>query len=123
MVESQNMSDLELMDRSILDGFKKFGQGEFISSMIDLFFKTTGGALGEIASLVALEDWKGVAFSVHSLRSGASNLGLVRLTKMAESIEAAAKKADSTTVREQSLLIPAIYLESCEALKAYQTNG
>jgi len=100
------MEDSPLFDRSSLDELRKFGQADFIRSMVAMFLRTTADVPEKIGKLIAQKDWKGVAFEAHSLKSGAGNLGLVRLTKLSGELEAAARKEDAQEAAVLAELLP-----------------
>ena len=115
----REMPQAHLFDPSTLEELRQFGTGDFIEQMVDLFLETTKSVPADLKKQVDDGNWSGVAFSAHSLKSGAGNLGLTGLTDSAVDIEAAAKAGDGDRVRQIAKEMPAIYEKSCAALKDY----
>jgi HPt (histidine-containing phosphotransfer) domain-containing protein len=113
------MPQANLFDPLVLEGLRQFGSGDFVDQMVDLFLQSTRSVPADLESQAETGDWKAVAFSAHSLKSGAGNLGLIGLTDSAGAMEAAARDGDAERLREIIQAMPALYERSCAVLKEY----
>ena len=113
------MPNANLFDPQVLEGLRQFGSGDFVDQMVDLFLQSTKSVPTDMKTQVESGNWKGLAFSAHSLRSGAGNLGLIGLTDSAGVLEAAAKDGESDRIRQIVEAMPSLYEASCAALKEY----
>jgi HPt (histidine-containing phosphotransfer) domain-containing protein len=113
------MDDSPLFDRSALDGLRRYGQADFIRSMVDMYQRTTVDVPEKIAGLLVQNDLKAIAFEAHSLKSGAGNLGLVRLTNVAGELETVAKAGDAQEVAILVDLLPELQKLSSDLLARF----
>lgn len=117
------MSPTELLDIQVLEGLREMGSDEFLGQMIDLYLESTRSVPSALQAQVAAQDWKGVEFSAHSLKSGSGNLGLTALTASASALESAAKRGDGDLVRQLAAAVPALHEASCAALVEYRPGA
>jgi HPt (histidine-containing phosphotransfer) domain-containing protein len=113
------MPQVNVFDPQVLEGLRRFGGGGFVDQMVELFLHSTKSVVADTRALVDAEDWKGVAFAAHSLRSGSGNLGLTGLMDCVGAMEAAARIGDGERIRQIVEALPALYEDSCATLKKY----
>jgi HPt (histidine-containing phosphotransfer) domain-containing protein len=116
------MESFKILDESVLDGLRKFGQPAFIVKMVDLFLRTTGPSVDAIEKGASESDWQSAGFAAHSLKSSSGNLGLPRLTEIVQRIEDACRHGREEDARRLSAELRPIWTASCKALGDYRAK-
>lgn len=114
-----SMDDSPLFDRSALDGLRKFGHADFIRNMVAVYERSTVDIPELISRMHSAGDWDGIAQQAHSLRSGAGNLGLVRLTNVLGELEVAARAGGGDEAELLVALLPELHKLSGDLLTRF----
>jgi HPt (histidine-containing phosphotransfer) domain-containing protein len=83
----------------------------FVAEMAQLFLDETREGLARLKSASAVGDWKQVNRIVHSLKSSAATLGLMRLSASCRALELDTKQAPSSP---QTMTLVAAVLDDFE---------
>jgi histidine phosphotransfer protein HptB len=83
----------------------------FVAEMAQLFLDETHDGLSRLKSASALGDWKQVNRIVHSLKSSAATLGLLRLSATCRALEIETKQSSSSP---QTMALVAAVLDDFE---------
>ncbi len=83
----------------------------FVAEMAQLFLDETRDALARLKSASALGDWKQVHRIVHSLKSSAATLGLMKLSESSRALELDTKLSASSP---QTMALVAAVLDDFE---------
>ena len=64
-----------------------YGNVEFYKEMVFLFVRTGCENINKIRLSIATNDWDTVQFLAHTLKGGASNVGAIEISSLAEELE------------------------------------
>lgn len=113
-----------LFDPRILNEFDSYldGQeGELLSTELSEIFFSRGPELaGRLLSSFESEAHQELSFAAHSLKSSADNVGLIRLARLCEELEAAGKKSLAfEQLKDKKEAVLPLLEESLKALQAH----
>ena len=94
------------------------GRGALLAQFVDLFVAGTGERIARIRRHAQAAEAVDLAEAAHALRGAAGNLGAVRLARVLERIEAAAKGRDLGGAGAAVALLEAEYAATRTALLA-----
>lgn len=113
------MSDLPLIDETVLESLRDYGPGDFLEQMIDLFLATSTETMSSLREASASGNGAQAAFDAHSLRSGSGNLGLLALVEAARNLEESVL-LDSSTLTSRTHDLVAVHGATVEELVRFR---
>jgi len=118
MTAPANLSDLPLLDDTILSemaGMKNVG---VVVVLVEAFLEEARDRVGAIARAVASNDIEGVGFQAHALKSTSRTYGAERLGEVAAEMESAAKVPDCGVIQDRGKLLDPLLAETEAAFRA-----
>lgn len=115
------MSDLPLIDEAALRSLDRYGPGDFLEQMIDLFLASSGETVASLRRAGAEGDGARTAFEAHSLRSSSGNLGLLALAEASRRLEESASDAPSALASRIHDLV-AVHKATVEELSKFRAS-
>src|SRR5439155_22905113 len=104
------MNGKDELDPRALERLRLLGKGvKFVRDMIDLFLSYAPAKLAEAQAGLQSGDLRAVATAVHSLKSGAGNIG-------ARAVQALAGQIEQLAAEEKADTLPALLQELDQAL-------
>ena len=80
-------------------GLKNCGTMDSYLSIIKVYFESIDSSRGNVVNAYEEENWKDYTSYVHSLKSTSRTIGAMKLSKLAENLEAAGNAGDLDTIR------------------------
>ncbi len=112
-----------IIDLETLDGLAAMGDGEFFERVLRLYERQAPVALAALEEAIAKEEPATTAQAAHSLKSMSASIGAVRLARVLDVVEIAARRSDlEPAIRERKTLG---HLQSSflSALYEYRSNS
>lgn len=113
------MSEHSLFDPAMLEGLLAYGDAAILRRVVETFQSSTSGVPAQIELLARSDDWAGLAFAAHSLKSGSGVMGLTALADLAKDLESAAKAHEAEAAKQAVARLPDLYQTSCGILRKF----
>lgn len=114
------MESPDLLDISVLESLRKYGQSAFLLKMVDLFLESSLESIETVESASLAGKWEEAGFAAHALGSGCGSLGLVRLHGNVHAIDAASRAKRFDDIPPLVAQSRPIWELSCEALREHR---
>lgn len=111
-----------VIDREVIDELYDVMEDDFADLLV-VFLQTAPGLVDEISSGMQIGDMQQVINAAHSLKSGSANLGAMRLSEEARSIEYAAREGGSAIAAERLKSIKEVFDQACHELQKIVDRG
>ncbi|HNY31843.1 MAG TPA: Hpt domain-containing protein [Fibrobacteria bacterium] len=116
------MDSSELLDVSVLDSLRKYGQMTFVSKMVDLFLDTSLESIESIEVASRAERWQEAGFTAHALGSSCGSLGLKKLHGVVHAIDAASRAKRFHEIPGLEGQLRPLWELSCQALREHRAS-
>ncbi|WP_416898187.1 MAG: Hpt domain-containing protein [Minwuia sp.] len=105
----EKIQEAPVLDDGMLSELAGGADGSVVSSLVEGFLEESEERIRAIRRAVAADNIEAIGFQAHALKSTAATYGAMRLGEMAAALERMAKTGDSSTAREQSDSIEAVW--------------
>ncbi|NKN33577.1 PAS domain S-box protein [Marichromatium bheemlicum] len=105
------------LDPRILDQLADNTAPELVPELIGMFLEESAGRVATLIDQQASEDIGRIQTEAHSLKSGAGSFGALRLQRLAQEIEKAAKEKDREALATSLLALPSVAETSFQLLR------
>ncbi|MBK8801321.1 MAG: Hpt domain-containing protein [Fibrobacteres bacterium] len=112
----------DLLDMSVLDSLRKYGQSDFLVKMVDLFLESSLESIETVESASLAGRWEEAGFAAHALGSGCGSLGLARLHRNVHAIDAASRAKKFDEIPPLVAQLRTLWELSCEALREHRNS-
>lgn len=114
------MESPDLLDISVLESLRKYGQSVFLLKMVDLFLESSLESIETVESASLAGRWEEAGFAAHALGSGCGSLGLVRLHGNVHAIDAASRAKKFDEIPPLAAQLRPVWELSCEVLREHR---
>lgn len=117
----QDFTTISLIDQEQFDMLVETGEeeaAEMIQELLDLFTEETGPRLTDLRAVAATGDREQVARHAHAIAGASSNLGGLRLSKVARHLEYEVPVVKSDEIKSLVAEVESIYEETVGKLQA-----
>lgn len=119
-MDIQSLSKIPLLDQEQISMLVETGEDEaadLIQELLDLFIEEGEPRLDHLSSMIRAKDAEQVARDAHALAGSSSNIGALRLSKVAKWIEGEAKEGSLGSLDEFYAYMRACYSETITLLR------
>jgi CheY-like chemotaxis protein len=121
-VDETAKSQPDLIDPTILATLRELSEGgepDFLTGLVELFFRDANVRLEELAEAIAQHDPVMLRRAAHTLKGTSANMGANRMEELCSEIE---KKGKSGTIREATQLINELSVAFCCTRRALEAE-